>query len=69
MAMTDPEAELERQLIRDYLRERGYDQAALDAMSEGDRKKVLAAASEHASDELAEMEARTHFLRTLSGFR
>ena len=69
MTMKDPEADLEQQLIRDYLRERGYDRAALDAMREDDRKKLLAAASEHASDELAEMEARTHFLRALSGSR
>jgi hypothetical protein len=69
MTMTDPEASLEEQLIRDYLRERGYDQAALDALSESDRRTLLAAASEHASDKLAEIEARTHFLRTLSGFR
>ena len=64
MPMTDPEAELESHLIRDYLHERGYDQAALDAMSEHDRTVLLAAASEYAGDRLAEIEARMLFLRT-----
>ena len=64
MPMTAPEAELERMLIRDYLHERGYDQAALDSMNEADRRTLLAQASEYAEDRLAEIEARMHFLRT-----
>jgi len=66
MPMSDPEAELERQLIHDYLHERGYDQAALDALPERDRVALLAKASEYAADRLAEMEARLHYLRLLS---
>ena len=65
MAMVDLEGELERQYIRQYLHERGYDQAKIDALPETQRRTLLAQASEYAGDKLAEVEARMHFISAL----
>ncbi len=65
MLKTVPEADLEQMLIREFLRERGYDQDALDKLSEPERIKILSEASEFAGDRLAEVEARLRYLGDL----
>jgi len=65
MPMTEPEGVLERALIREYLLERGYGDAAIAALAEADRIKLLSDASKFASDRLAEIEARQRLLGAL----
>ena len=55
-------AQLERSLIDDFVRARGYDPNTLIDLPKGDREKLLADASIYASMKLVEVEARSHFL-------
>ncbi|MGE3273950.1 MAG: hypothetical protein AB7O67_02485 [Vicinamibacterales bacterium] len=55
-----PLGQLERSLIDDYLRKRGYDRARLDRLPVAERERVLRAASVHASGRLSEVESRAH---------
>ena len=54
--------ELERALIDEYLRGRGYDRAALERLPEEQRRSLLADADVYASGKLTEVEARSHLL-------
>ena len=65
--LADPEGELERALIADFLHSRGYDAAALDALPEDQRRRLLEAASVHAAGKLAEVAARAHFIHDVHG--
>ena len=58
---------LERALINDYLRARGYDPVKLADLPELERTKLLAEASVYASGKLVEVEARSHFLDEIHG--
>jgi hypothetical protein len=60
--MQDPEAQLERALIGEFLQARGYDLRALDALPEDQRKHLLESASVYAAGKLAEIEARARFV-------
>jgi len=62
-----PLAELERQLINAYLSGAGYDAQSLLTLDDAEARKILEAASRHASEALSEVEARSHYLRTLHG--
>ena len=57
-----PLGELERSLIAEFIRARGYDPNKLGELTEHDRHELLAAASVYASGKLGEVEARSHFL-------
>ena len=65
--LENPERRLEQTLIREFLRARGYDSRALEALPENDRKRLLTEASIHAAGKLAEVEARAHFVRDVHG--
>lgn len=67
MAMQDREAELERTLIREFLRLRGHDGTSLAALTEQERAALLAEASKYAGVKLAEVEARAHFVHEIHG--
>lgn len=75
MAMQDPEtapvsdplADLERELIRAYLAGAGHDFQSLVARTDDDARRLLAEASKYASTKLSEIEARLHYLRSLHG--
>lgn len=57
-----PLDQLERALIDEYLRGRGYDLQHLDNLPEHDRHELLADASVYASTKLTEVESRSrHF--------
>lgn len=60
-----PLGHLERALIEEFLRARGYDQLRLSNLPEHEREKVLREASFHASAKLAEVESRSHFVHDL----
>lgn len=57
-----PLRELERSLIDEFVRARGYDPHKLAELPEDKRQKLLADASVYASGKLMEVEARSHFL-------
>jgi hypothetical protein len=57
-----PFGQLERSLIDEFLRARGYDPAGLDDLPDDERERLLTDASVYASGKLVEVEARSHFL-------
>jgi hypothetical protein len=64
-AMEDPEGQLEKALIEEFLRARGHDLNTLHALPEAEAKRVLTEASVYAAGKLAEVEARAHFVHEI----
>lgn len=60
-----PLGQLERALIEEFLRARGYDPAGLDLLPAAEREKLLRDASLYASTKLTEIEARSHLVDRL----
>ena len=60
-----PLSGLERTLIDEFVRMRGYDPAHLTELSVGERDALLKDASLHASSKLAEIESRAHYVHEL----
>jgi len=60
-----PQSPLERQLIIDYLAEKGYVLKDLKAMPADRAKELMGAACKYASLKLAEIEARSQFRRKI----
>ena len=65
----DPEGQLERALIHEFLRLRGHDATSMAALPAGERTRLLQEASVHACARLTEIEARAHFVHELHGTR
>ena len=65
--LEDPLAELERQLISDYLTDTGQDLRTLLARHDEEARTLLANACRHVSEQLSEVESRLHYLRKLHG--
>jgi hypothetical protein len=63
----DPDAELEKAFITEYLRGRGYDVHCLHVMPEELVKELMTEASVYASGKLTEIEARASFVDELHG--
>jgi hypothetical protein len=63
--MKDPEGQLEKSLINEFIRMRGHEPDALESLSEGERTHLLAEASVYAAGKLAEIEARAHFVHEI----
>jgi hypothetical protein len=63
----EPLAELERRLIDDYLQGAGHDPGALRARSDSMARSLLTDAATYAAARLAEVEARSHYVRNLHG--
>jgi len=66
-AMREPLADLERQLITAYLSGAGHSREALLARDDDEARALLTAASQYASEKLAEVEARSHYVHALHG--
>lgn len=66
-AVQDPEGQLERAFIDEFLRARGHNPKAIDALPEQERKTLLREASVYAAGKLTEVEARAHFVHELHG--
>ncbi len=60
-----PLGQLERALIEEFVRTRGYDPSRLGELADQEREKLLSEASSYASAKLMEVEARSHFLEEL----
>jgi hypothetical protein len=65
--MKDPEGELERALIDEFLLMRGHDQRSVDALPEPEQKRLLEEASVYAAGKLTEIDARARFVHELHG--
>jgi hypothetical protein len=65
--IADPSGGLERAIIEEFIRARGYDPARLQDLPEDVRRRVQSDASTHAAARLAEMEARAHYVQELHG--
>ena len=63
--LEEPLAQLERRIIDDYIRDHGYDPAALRASADAVGHKILADAAVYAANRLSEVEARSHYVREL----
>lgn len=66
-AAEDPLAQLEKQLIHAYLAGAGSDYQALVGRTDDTARELLAMATRYASQKLAEVELRSHFVRALHG--
>jgi hypothetical protein len=66
-AIQSPEAELEKQLIEQYLLNQGYTLETVEQLSMEEHKRIMAGASTYASTKLAEVEDRAHLVHGLHG--
>jgi hypothetical protein len=64
-AMRTPLDQLERTLIEEYLRGRGYDPLKLSDLPESERRLLLKEASVYASSKLSEVESRSHYVQEI----
>ncbi|MCC7243289.1 MAG: hypothetical protein IT180_15280 [Acidobacteria bacterium] len=65
--LEEPQAELERRLITEFLTAAGHDPAALRARTDPEARDLLARASAYAAGRLTEMESRSHYVKRLRG--
>ncbi len=65
--MEEPLAELERQLINEFLAATGQEFRTLLARNDAAARALLAEASRYAAGRLTEVESRMHYLRHLRG--
>lgn len=63
----DPNAELERTLRAEYLRNHGHDEASLRLLSNEARLEILREASIYVAAKLAEVDARSTYLHDIHG--
>lgn len=63
----EPLAELERRLINEFLVGAGHDPEALRARNDEAARRLLTEAANYAAARLAEVEARSHYVRALHG--
>jgi hypothetical protein len=65
--LQDPKAQLERQLRQEYFRERGYDEASVQALPPETRLDILRHASIYVAARLAEVDARSTYVHEIHG--
>ena len=65
--MEDPQAQLERAFIDEYIRQHGYDPASVRLRPEAEVMTLLEAASIYAAGRLAEFESRAHYVHDIRG--
>ena len=65
--LEEPLAALERELITAYVAGAGQDLQHLLTQDDDKSRSLLTAASQYATERLAEVETRSHYLRSLRG--
>ena len=65
--MEDPQAQLERALMDEYIRLHGYDPESVRLRPEAEVMTLLEAASIYAAGRLAEFESRAHYVHDIQG--
>ena len=65
--LEEPLALLERELIAAYAAGAGFDAHALQTRTDDIARQILTDASRYASEKLAEVEARSHYVHALRG--
>ncbi|MDH4067096.1 MAG: hypothetical protein OEW19_22070 [Acidobacteriota bacterium] len=65
--LEEPQAELERQLINEFLHAAGHNPAAVRARTDEEARNLLARASAYAAGRLTEVESRSHYVKSLRG--
>jgi hypothetical protein len=65
----DPQAQLERAFIDEFLRERGCDLSTVNRRPSDERKSLMTGASRYAATKLAEIDARAAYVHDLHGSR
>ena len=63
--MEDPQAQLERAFIDEYIRLHGHDPDAIRLLPEAEVMTLLEAASIYAAGRLAEFESRAHYIHDI----
>ena len=63
--MEDPESQLKRAFIDEYIRLRGHDPDAIRLLPEAEVMTLLEAASVYAAGKLAEFESRAHYVHDI----
>jgi hypothetical protein len=63
--MADPEAQLERAFIDEYLRLHGHDPLTVRSLPEAQVMTLLEAASTYAAGRLAEFQSRAHYVHDI----
>ncbi len=63
--LDEPQAQLERRLIEEYVRNLGLDPDAVRTCSDPAARKVLTDAAQYAALKLTEVESRAHYVRDL----
>ena len=63
--MEDPQAQLERAFIDEYIRLHGYDPESVRLRPEPEVMTLLEAASTYAAGKLAEFESRAHYVHDI----
>ena len=63
--MEDPQAQLERAFIDEYIRLHGHDPDAIRLLPQAEVMTLLEAASVYAAGRLAEFESRAHYIHDI----
>ena len=63
--MEDPQAQLERALMDEYIKLHGYDPESVRLRPEAELMTLLEAASTYAAGRLAEFESRAHYVHDI----
>jgi hypothetical protein len=66
-ALEDPQAQLERAFIEEYLQQRGCSLATVSAKAPAERQDLLARAAQYADMRLAEIDARAAYVQQIHG--
>lgn len=63
--LEEPQAKLERALIREFLEGRGYDPEALRTRTDAIARELLKQATVYAATKLTEVESRAHYVHDI----
>ena len=65
--MRDPQAQLERALMNEFLQDRGCDLVTVERKPPAERRALLVGAAQYAAGRLSEIDARAAYVHDLHG--